>query len=138
MRCACLPTQQRADHHPAIHGYESSPDLCPIPPIRLRSIWEGCSPWCPPIRSDGSRGRLLGCRVPSVWVVWYGLIVARMGRTPRGLPSSPASLPHRLRGRSTSPRRGSAPASAQSAHQSCNGRIFARGSHRRRSTQHMP
>ena len=82
MRCAGLPTQQQATHHPAIHGYESLPDLCPVQSIRLRSTWEGCSPWFPPIRSDGLRGRMLGCRVPSGWVVWYGLIVARMGGKP--------------------------------------------------------
>ena len=64
MRCASLPTQQRADHHPAIHGYESSPDAPPSLPIRRRSIWGGCSPWFRPIRSDGSQGRMLGCRVP--------------------------------------------------------------------------
>ena len=79
MRCACLPTQQQATHHSAIHGYGCLPDLCPVPPIRLRSRWEGCSPWFRSIRSDGSRGRMLGCRVPWVRVVWYGLIVARNG-----------------------------------------------------------
>ena len=64
MRCAGLPTQQQATHHPAIHGYESLPDLWQVPPIRIRSIWEGCSPWFRSIRSDGSRGLMLDCRVP--------------------------------------------------------------------------
>ena len=56
-QCASLPTQQRADHHPAIHGYESLPDLC----LPLR--------WFRSIRSDGSGDRMLGCRVPSVRLV---------------------------------------------------------------------
>ena len=60
------------------------------------------------------------------------------GQTPRGLPSSPPSLPHRLRGRSTVPRQQSAPASVRFAHRSCNGRILPKGSHWFRSTLHMP
>ena len=60
------------------------------------------------------------------------------GQTPRGLPASQPWHRHRSRDRSTSPHRQSAPASVRSAHPSCNGRIFAKGSHRCRSTQHMP
>jgi len=79
-RCACLPTQQQATHHSAIHGYGCLPDLCPVPPIRLRSRLAGCSPWCRSIRSDGLRGRMLDCRVPSVRGRLVDLlIVARNG-----------------------------------------------------------
>jgi len=78
--------------------------------------------------------RIIGVRGRLVWVNCS----TDGGQPPRGLPSSPASLPHRLRDHSNVPHRQSDPASARSAHPSCNGRIFAMGSHRRRSTQHMP
>jgi hypothetical protein len=80
MRCACLPTQQQATHHPAIHGYESLPDAPASLPICHRSRQAGCSPWFRSTRSDGLRGLMLGCRVPLVRGRLVDLlIVARNG-----------------------------------------------------------
>ena len=80
--CACLPTQQRATHHPAIHGCGSLPDARASLPICHRSRQAGCSPWFRSTRSDGLRGLMLGCRVPSVRGRLVDLlIVARDGST---------------------------------------------------------